>query len=72
MPETVISIGIAGITFMEFPTQIASIKDPRIFLQPQDSQKQRQDFTHSTSKVDVDPRNFEFIHDKTPLPRQSK
>ena len=25
-----------------------------------------------TSKVDVDPRSFEFIHDKPPLPRQSK
>ena len=25
-----------------------------------------------TSKVDVDPQSFEFIHDKPPLPRQSK
>ena len=26
----------------------------------------------TTSKVDVDPRSFEFIHDKPPLPKQSK
>ena len=25
-----------------------------------------------TSKVDVDPRSFEFTHDKQTLPRQSK
>ena len=26
----------------------------------------------STSKVDVDPRSFEFIHDKPPLPDSLK
>ena len=30
------------------------------------------DVTEKTSKVDVDPRSFEFIHDKPSLPRQSK
>ena len=29
-------------------------------------------FQRTTSKVDVDPRSFEFIHDKPPLPRQSR
>ena len=28
--------------------------------------------TYITSKVDVDPRSFEFMHDKPPLPRQSR
>ena len=36
------------------------------------SYSQWRKFLKITSKVDVDPRSFKFIHDKPPLPRQSK